>query len=63
MVRLYIMPYIIKPVRQGFKVFDAKGKVFSNKPLTRKAATKQRIAIALSEAKKTGKPASDFFAS
>lgn len=55
------MPYMIKNVDGGFIVKDKKGKEFSNKPLTKKMATKQRIAIALSEAKKTGKPVSTYF--
>jgi len=45
----------------GFAVSDTKGKKFSNKPITKKMATRQRIAIALSESKKTGKPVSSFF--
>lgn len=56
------MPYSIVHIPGGFIVKDKKGKMFSNHPLTKKIATKQRIAIALSEAKKTGKPASVFFA-
>jgi len=56
------MPYDIKKVKGGFVVKDKKGKQFSNKPLTKKIATKQRIALALSEAKKTGKPPSFYFA-
>lgn len=43
------MPYSIKKVKGGFVVADKKGKTFSNKPLTKKVAQKQRIAIALSE--------------
>lgn len=46
----------------GFAVKDAKGKTFSKKPLTKKMATRQRIAIALSEHSKTGKPTSSYFA-
>ena len=45
----------------GFAVRDAKGHKFSKKPLTKKMATKQRIAIALSESRKTGMPVSDYF--
>lgn len=56
------MPYRIVHMDGGFAVKDAKGKVFSNKPLTKKVAQKQRIAIALSEAQKTGKPVSMYFA-
>lgn len=56
------MPYRIVNMDGGFAVKDSKGKIFSNKPLTKKVATKQRIAIALSEAQKTGKPPSYYFA-
>lgn len=45
------MPYSIEKVKGGFKVRDAK-KYFSSKPLTKKVAEKQRIAIVLSENKK-----------
>jgi hypothetical protein len=55
------MPYMIKPVSGGFVVEDKKGNQFSNKPLTKKMAMKQRVAIALSESRKTGKPASVYF--
>jgi hypothetical protein len=57
-----IMPYNIDKVKGGFVVKDVKGRKFSNKPLTKLGAQKQRIAIALSESRKTGKPASFFFA-
>ena len=45
------MPYIIKKVKNGFKVCKANQPTvcFSNKPLTKKVAKKQRIAIVLSE--------------
>jgi hypothetical protein len=56
------MPYKIVHMDGGFAVRDAKGKEFSKRPLTKKIATKQRIAIALSESQKTGKPVSAFFA-
>ena len=48
------MPYIIKPVKKGFKVCkaDEPTKCFSNKPLTKKAK-KQEVAIILSERRKT----------
>lgn len=46
------MPYLIKKVKGGFVVEDKSGKKFSNKPLTKTVAEKQRIAIALSEHKK-----------
>ena len=50
------MPYKIEQVsKSGFKVCDA-NRCFSKKPLTKKQAQKQRIAIALSESKKLGKP-------
>ena len=45
----------------GYFVENKKGEKFSKKPLTKKMAKKQRVAIALSESKKTGKPASYFF--
>jgi len=54
------MPYEIKRKGAGFVVCDAK-RCFSNKPLTLQKARAQRVAIALSEAKKTGKPVSKFF--
>ena len=54
------MPYSIKKVKGGFKVSDGK-KYFSNKPLTKKVAEKQRIAVALSEANKTGKSVDSYF--
>lgn len=56
------MPYKIVHMDGGFAVRDAKGKTFSNHPITKKMATKQRIAIALSESKKTGKSPSLYFA-
>jgi hypothetical protein len=54
------MPYSIEKVKGGYKVFKnekygVKGErrvPFSNKPLTKKVAEKQRIAIALSEHKR-----------
>lgn len=45
------MPYNIKKIKYGFKVCDNENKCFSNKPLTKKQAIKQRIAIAISENK------------
>jgi len=56
------MPYTIKDVPGGFVVADAKQPSFSKKPLTKKMAQKQRVAIALSESRKTGKPPSFYFA-
>lgn len=55
------MPFKIVPVNGGFQVADTKGKTFSSNPLTKKIAQKQRIAIALSESKSTGKPVSTYF--
>jgi hypothetical protein len=55
------MPYKIVKEGTGFVVMDKKGKQFSKKPLSKKIARKQQIAIALSESKKTGKPVSSFF--
>lgn len=56
------MPYVIEHMDGGFVVKDAKGKKFSKKPLTKKVAMKQRIAIALSEhAKKPNKSIGYFF--
>jgi hypothetical protein len=55
------MPFVIKLERKGFKVCDTKGKCFSKKPLTKKTATRQRIALALSESRRTGKPVGEFF--
>ena len=54
------MPYNIKKVLGGFKVTD-NHKFFSGKPLTKSKAEKQRIAIAISEHKKTGKPIGYYF--
>jgi len=56
------MPYMLEQVkRDGFFVKDKAGKRFSKKPLSKKMATKQLIAIALSESSKTGKPINKFF--
>jgi hypothetical protein len=48
------MPYIIKEVSSGFKVCkkDEPSVCFSKKPLSKKTATKQRVAIQISEAKR-----------
>lgn len=45
------MPYIIKPYKYGFRVCkkNQPSVCFSNKPLTKKMAMKQRTAINLSE--------------
>lgn len=55
------MPYQIKKWKEGYAVTDDKGRKFSNEPISKTMATKQRIAIALSESKKTGKSPSYFF--
>lgn len=57
------MPFDIQRKGSGFVVRDVKtGKVFSNKPLTKAKATKQRIAIAISEQKQNPKkPMSYYF--
>jgi len=63
------MPYSVEKVKGGYKVFknekygvkEERRVPFSNKPLTKKVAEKQRIAIALSEAKKTGKSIGSYF--
>jgi hypothetical protein len=56
------MPYKIEPVKGGFKVCDSK-RCFSKGPLTKRMATKQRVAIALSEhRKKPNKSIGYFFA-
>lgn len=54
------MPYKIEPYGGGFRVCDS-NRCFSNKPLSKKKAVAQRIAISLSEHKKTGKPMKTFF--
>lgn len=58
------MPYIVEEKHNGcFGVKDAKHPMhmFAKKCQTKKQAMKQRVAIALSESRKTGKPASKFF--
>jgi hypothetical protein len=55
------MPYKIKKVKGGYKVADA-NRTFSQHPLSKRMAEKQRVAIALSESRSTGKPASIYFA-
>lgn len=56
------MPYSIQKQRGGgFKVVEG-GHSFSKRPLTKVQAQRQRVAIALSEARRTGKPAGAFFA-
>jgi len=56
------MPFQIKKVGKGFKVVEpGKTHVFSNNPLSKKQAMKQRLAIALSESRKSGKPIKSYF--
>jgi hypothetical protein len=55
------MPYSIESSGKGFKVCDTAGKCFSKKGLPKKSAERQRIAIAISESKKTGKPVGSYF--
>jgi hypothetical protein len=57
------MPYTIESSGKGFKVCDSTGKCFSKKGLPLKTAERQRVAIALSESKRTGKKVGTFFAS
>jgi hypothetical protein len=55
------MPYEIRKVDGGFLVCDKK-RCFSRKPLTKKKAQKQRVAIALSEhLKNPSEPMKSFF--
>lgn len=55
------MPYVIEKSGKGFKVCDASGKCFSKKGLPKATALAQRVAIALSESRKTGKPLNTLF--
>lgn len=55
------MPYAVVPIGSGYKVMSQDGRTFSKKPLSKKRAEKQRVAIALSEARKTHKPVAMFF--
>jgi hypothetical protein len=56
---------MIDKVKGGYKVCRRCNKspceCLSNKPLTKKNATKQRIAVAISESKKSKKPVSSYF--
>lgn len=55
------MPYkIVEAKEGGFRVCD-KSRCFSSKPLPKAQAEKQRVAIALSESHRTGKPPRLFF--
>lgn len=55
------MPIFIEKQKGGFKACDDKG-CFSKRPMTKEQAQKQRVAIALSLAKKENKPAKVYFA-
>lgn len=55
------MPIFIEKEAGGFKACDDKG-CFSKRPMTKERALKQRVAIALSLAKKENRPAKAFFA-
>lgn len=57
------MPYKIEPVKKGFKVCESANPdvCFSKQPLSKKRAQAQRVAIALSSAKREHKPVSAFF--
>jgi hypothetical protein len=54
------MPFEIVKKAGGYLVCSEK-KCFSRKPLTKKKAQKQRIALAISESKKTGQPIGNYF--
>lgn len=49
------MPLKIVKFKSGFRVCDDKGKCLSKKPLTKKKATKQELAVRLSTLRKEGK--------
>lgn len=55
------MPIFIEREKGGFRATDD-GKFFSKRPMTKEQAQKQRVAIALSLAKKEGKPTKMYFA-
>ena len=51
------MPFKLTHGKSGYFVYDPiTKKHFSNSGLSKKTAAKQRLAIALSESKKSGKP-------
>lgn len=56
------MPLFVREVPGGFKTCDAK-RCLSNKPMTRKQAEKQRIAVALSIHRTRGVPLKEIFSS
>lgn len=49
------MPLQVKKVKSGFKVCDDKGQCLSKKPLSKKQATKQELAVRLSTLRKEGR--------
>lgn len=56
------MPFQIKKIGKGYKVVEpGSSHVFSHNPLSKKQALKQRVAVALSEARRTKKPVGSFF--
>ena len=55
------MPYTIEKKGRGYFVMDKSGHRFSKKPLTKEKARSQQIAIALSEARRTGKDVGRYF--
>lgn len=57
-----MMPYKIIRRKTGYFVYNPETKrFFSKNPLTKEHATKQRIALALLESKRTMLPISQFF--
>jgi hypothetical protein len=55
------MPNKLKHVKNGYFVETPSGKFLSHHPLPLKTAIAQRVAVALSESRKSGKPVSSFF--
>ena len=55
------MPYKVQKVKGGYKVSDGK-RFFSNEPLSKEMATRQRLAITIPLAKKMGKEPGFYFA-
>lgn len=53
-------PVFIEKEKGGFKACDDK-KCFSKRPMTKEQAQKQRVAIALSLARKESRPAKVYF--
>ena len=58
------MPYVVKQrIKNCYGVVvPSSNRVFSSKCQTKKMARKQRLAVILSESRKTGKPVNTFFA-